>query len=167
MIRYRPPSAGQALVEFALVIPIFLMLLFGLIDLARFVCTDSLLSEAAREGARLGAVEADWIGHAGAPCNTAGGPVCPANVTAFKGHITAAANRIVAGLGGSIQNVYVSCDFSGSQPTGAWTGASCDNSATGNLVSVRLVYTYQPFTPVIGQIIGSVQRAGAATMVIH
>ena len=45
---------GQALVEFALVLPIFLLLLFGLIDVGRLVYTWNALNQAAREGARYG-----------------------------------------------------------------------------------------------------------------
>ena len=50
----RPRSRGQSLVEFALVIPIFLLLLFGLIDGGRLVYQHSVLSQAAREGAGKG-----------------------------------------------------------------------------------------------------------------
>ena len=53
---------GQTLVEFALVFPVFILLLFGIVDAGRFVYMNSVLSQAAREGARLAAVEASWIG---------------------------------------------------------------------------------------------------------
>ncbi len=58
---YRPKRGsrrGQALVEFALVIPIFFLLVFGLIDLGRAVFVYNSLAEGAREGARYGAVQA-------------------------------------------------------------------------------------------------------------
>jgi hypothetical protein len=45
-------------VEFALVFPIFILLLFGLIDLGRLVYANNALAEAAREGARWGSVQA-------------------------------------------------------------------------------------------------------------
>jgi hypothetical protein len=35
------------------------------------------------------------------------------------------------------------------------------------LVSVRVVYQYNPLTPIAGSIIGSVQLSGSATMVIN
>ena len=53
---------GQSLVEFALVLPIFLLVLFGLIDVGRYVYMNTMLSQAAREGARVASVEASWIG---------------------------------------------------------------------------------------------------------
>ena len=47
---------GQALVEFALVIPIFLVLLVALFDLGRAVFAYNTLTNAAREGARIAIV---------------------------------------------------------------------------------------------------------------
>ena len=55
---------GQSLVEFALAFPIFLLLLFGLIDIGRFVYTANAVSQAAREGARYGSV-GDWSASCG------------------------------------------------------------------------------------------------------
>lgn len=49
---------GQALVEFALVIPIFLLVIFGLVDLGRAVFVNNSLAEAARDGARYASVQA-------------------------------------------------------------------------------------------------------------
>ena len=49
---------GQALVEFTLAIPLFALAMFGLLDVGKLVYTNSVLSQAAREGARLGATEA-------------------------------------------------------------------------------------------------------------
>jgi Flp pilus assembly protein TadG len=163
----RDRSTGQGLVEFALVFPVFILMLFGLIDMGRFVFTDSIMSQAAREGARLAAVEASWIGSTDASCGTTGGPVCPVDAAALAGDITTAANRMVAGLGGTITNVYVSCDAPGAEPTGAWTGTTCTTNSDSNVVSVRVVFTYAPFTPIVNSIVGSVVRQGAASMVIN
>lgn len=49
---------GQALVEFALVIPILMLLVCGLVDLGRAVYVSNSLAEAARDGARYGSVQA-------------------------------------------------------------------------------------------------------------
>jgi hypothetical protein len=166
-LKTRRASRGQGLVEFALVIPVFLAILFGLVDLGRFVVTDNILSQAAREGARLASVEASWIGAGDASCGAAGGPVCPATSAVLVSHVTAAANRMVAGLGGTITDVYLSCDAPGAAPAGAWTGQSCTSRSQGNLVSVRVVFTYRALTPGISGIVGPVTRQGAATMVIN
>ena len=49
---------GQALVEFALVVPLFLLLLAAMIDFGLGLNASISVSNAAREGARLGAVDA-------------------------------------------------------------------------------------------------------------
>jgi hypothetical protein len=167
MSKLRGASRGQTLVEFALVIPVFLAILFGLVDLGRFVVTDNILSQAAREGARLASVEASWIGSGDASCGTAGGPVCPPSAAVLTTHVTDAANRMVAGLGGTITEVHVRCDPPGAAPTGAWTGQSCSSRTQGNLVSVRVVFSYSALTPGLSGIVGPVTRQGATTMVIN
>jgi len=166
----RGRALGQALVEFAFVLPVFLLMLFGLLDFGRFVYMNSVLSQAAREGARVASVEAGWIGSADPSCGTFGGPVCPANVTALAADVKAAANRMVTPFA-TISNVYLSCDPQGGAPTGTWTGSTCANNTPGapgyDVVSVRVVLTYTPITPLIGQIVGSITTAGSATMVIN
>jgi Flp pilus assembly protein TadG len=59
----RPPSSGRraldhgaAAVEFALVLPLLLLIVFGMIDLGRALNAQITLTEAAREGARLEAL---------------------------------------------------------------------------------------------------------------
>ena len=119
---------GQGLVEFALVLPIFLLLIFGVIDGGRYVYVNSTLSNAAREGARLGSVEASWRGSADPSCGSPGGPVCPANNTVLVQHITAAANRQMAPFG-AVDNVYLRCD--------AAHGHAADRPVDRRLVRVR------------------------------
>ena len=47
---------GQSLVEFALVVPIFLVLLFGMVEYGRAWMTKNILTGAAREAVRIYAV---------------------------------------------------------------------------------------------------------------
>ena len=155
------------MVELALALPMFLVLILGVIDLGRFVITDHILSQAAREAARLAAVEASWMGSTDPICDPPGPPECPNDIGVLTTHARDAANRHVAALGGTITDVYISCDPPGAQPTGLWTGTSCGSNGSGNLLSLRVVFTYQPIIPVIGSLTGSVVRHGAATMVIN
>jgi Flp pilus assembly protein TadG len=167
--RRRTRSRGQGLVEFALVIPIFLFMLFGLIDAGRLVYQNTVVSQAAREGARLASVEASWIGSADLSCGTAGGPVCPSSATTLRNHVVAAANRMIAPFATiPAGSVYIRCDLAGNAPTGAWAPGSptCTNNVTGNVVSVRVVLDFTPITPVLSGIVGSLTTAGSATMVI-
>lgn len=154
--------------EFALVVPIFLLLLFAVIDVGRLIYMNSVLSQAAREGARLAGVEASWMGSVDLSCGKTGGPTCPATTAALKTDALAAANRMAAPFG-PISTLYISCDTpAAGAPSGAWTvGTTCTGTSgtTNNLVSVRVLLTFTPITPVIGQILGTSTLSGSATMV--
>ena len=180
----RSSRTGQTLVEFALVLPVFLVVLFGLLDVGRYVYMNSVLSQAAREGARLAAAEASWIGKtttddpscvASAALITASNPgahVCPAAVTgatnSLQADITAAANRMVAGFG-AVEHVYFSCQPAGTVPPADWTNTDCaagNRTPSKNVAWVRVDLTYTPLTPVIGQN-WTFTVSGSATMVIN
>lgn len=57
--RMRPRTArsGQAIVEFAMIAPILLLMVFGLIDFARAWSAHHVIADAAREGARIAVVD--------------------------------------------------------------------------------------------------------------
>ena len=55
----RNTELGQSLVEFSMVLPIFLILIFGLVDFGRAFYAWMIVTEAAREGARAAAVQGD------------------------------------------------------------------------------------------------------------
>lgn len=162
----RPRTAGQSLVEFALVLPIFLVLIFGIIDFGRFVYVNSALSQAAREGTRVAALEAAWIGSADAKCNQPGGPVCPANLTAFKTDVLAATNRMMAPFGPiAAADLYTSCEVTAPTPV---TTQTCNVRTTATAVaSVRTVLVFRPITPMISSIWSSITTSGSASMVIN
>lgn len=170
----RAPRRGQALVEFALIIPIFLLIVFGIVDVGRYVYMNSVLSQAAREGARVASVEAYWIGSSDPKCGTAKGPVCPPAVTGATGSlqadVTAAANRMVAPFG-AVKDVYFSCQpAAGAAPPAGWTNTDCaagNRTPTTDAVWVRVDLTFTPLTPVISQIIGTITTSGSATMAIN
>jgi hypothetical protein len=50
-------NRGQALVEFAIILPVLLMMMFGLLDVGRGVVDYSIINSAAREGTRWGVVQ--------------------------------------------------------------------------------------------------------------
>jgi Flp pilus assembly protein TadG len=54
----RKREDGQSLVEFALVVPIFLLVLFAIVDFGMAFHAWITVSNSAREGARIGAVHA-------------------------------------------------------------------------------------------------------------
>lgn len=56
--RRRPREGGQSLVEFALVLPLLLIVVFGIIDFAMGMRSYVVLANATREGARYAAIGA-------------------------------------------------------------------------------------------------------------
>jgi Flp pilus assembly protein TadG len=165
--RHARHGRGQTLVEFAFVLPIFLLILFGMIDMGRYVYLNSTLSQAAREAARRVSVEAYWVGSSDATCGAAGGPVCPATVAALRTDALTAANRMMTPFGAvASTDLYTSCDRT-TAPSGIWTTQTCSSRAPGDLASVRVVSIFRPITPIIGQMFSSITTVASATMVIN
>jgi len=163
--RTRRISRGQSLVEFALVLPIFMLLLFGLIDMGRYVYLNSTLSQAAREAARVAAVEAYWVGSSDPSCGTFGGPVCPANLGALRADMLAGANRMMAPFGSiALADLYTNCATMAATPV---TTQTCVDNAINRFVSVRVVLTFRPITPVVSSMFSSIPTQASATMVIN
>lgn len=73
-------SRGQALVEFALVAPIFFLLLFSLIEFGRAVYYIQMLNNAAREGARYAIVHGAYSGSPSGPYPTSFGTQNPVDL---------------------------------------------------------------------------------------
>ena len=55
--RFRQTDAGQTLVEFAMVLPLMLILMFGIVDFGRAFYVWLTVTNAAREGARVAATQ--------------------------------------------------------------------------------------------------------------
>jgi hypothetical protein len=94
----RPPSwhrsggeRGQSLVEFTFVVPLFLLLLLGMLEFGIAFTHDQTLAYATREGARTGA--ALGKGNTGYPCST----------TNFDAPIIAAVERVLQSPGSPIE----------------------------------------------------------------
>jgi hypothetical protein len=119
---------GQALVEFALVIPIFLVLLVALFDLGRAVFAYNTLTNAAREGARI------------------------AIVNQYEPSIIARAKQQTAIV--ELNDPSVRIDFYQTKADGTPdTSIKCALIAVGCLAVVSFEATYQPITPIISNIL--------------
>lgn len=126
--RQRERRTGQALVEFSLVIPLFLLLLVGLFDLGRAVFAYNTLTNAAREGARI------------------------AIVNQYKPSIIQRAKDQTAIV--ELNDPSVSIDFYQVNADGtADTSTQCALVAVGCLAVVSFEATYRPITPFISNII--------------
>jgi len=164
----RRPETGQTLVEFALVVTfVFLPLLFGLIEGTRLVYTNNVLSNAAREGARRGSVQAGWIGQTGNGCSPTDGPavqgpVCPSQSEFVTNVLTAANGEMVGATPLSTQSAdpdhFVTVTCNGHAPS----QSAC---TTGGILQVAVAYRYVPFLPILSR--GSVQLSASASMAIQ
>jgi Flp pilus assembly protein TadG len=56
MRQHRSSRQGQSVVEFAFVLPLLLLLTFGIIEFGFFVYNKQIITNAAREGARIGII---------------------------------------------------------------------------------------------------------------
>jgi hypothetical protein len=69
-------SRGQAMTEFALLAPIFVVFIIGLVDVSRAIYYYNVISDAAREGAREAILQSNQCSNQ-SPGATAGGITCP------------------------------------------------------------------------------------------
>jgi Flp pilus assembly protein TadG len=143
----RNRGRGQALVEFAIIIPIFLLLLFGLLDFGRVVYAQQTIAQDAREGARAGLVAAldnpvtiasyQKIRDAALKM-TPGVAITNANVTGATGPCTAT-------VGDSISSG--TCFFP--------DGVTCTDPANPPKVVVKISITVPLLTPIVSNVVGS------------
>jgi Flp pilus assembly protein TadG len=127
-LRRRHHGRGQSLVEFSLVIPLFLLLLIAVFDLGRGVFAYNTLTNAAREGARMAIVNQD---------------------TATIIADAKAATAIVELNNPSVQiGFYVMAD-DGSPDF----SDTCSPVAVGCLAVVSFEADYRPITPIVSNIV--------------
>jgi Flp pilus assembly protein TadG len=119
-------SAGQALVEFAIVVPLFVLLLAGIIDFGLGLYSYMTVITSAREGGRL-AVTACSAG----PCTT----VVKARVASVSGNMVTTSNVTMS--------CYTAADTTFASPY------NCDTAPVpfGDAVRVAVSYTYKMIWP--------------------
>lgn len=90
--------SGQTLVEFALILPLFLFLVMGLFEIGRAVFYFAVLNNAVREGTRVAIVQSDCDLRTGNNCGNSyrdANPItCPANATANQTICTAIDDKL-------------------------------------------------------------------------
>lgn len=118
-------TRGQALVEFALVFPVFVLLLAGMIDFGMGLFAYMTTINAARDGARL------------AVTNCTAGP-CEASVRA----------RTLAAAGNLNPTVTITCAKTNADgSTGASVNCSTGTALSGDNATVTVSYTYRMVWP--------------------
>ena len=159
--RHRQGTSGQALVEFAIVVPVLLLIALGIVDFGRVFHTYVALANAAREGARFCAL------YPGASNAAAAGVTLKKRVAGDSPGTTVTAT---SELGGRIPQADLTVT--------AWLAATatlpkttpaqtCPDATEGREVTVQVVTPFKPITPFIGGIVGNpIQVRGWATMVV-
>ena len=141
MSRRHRPASGQALVEFALILPVLVLLLMGLFDFGRLIVAYNTVSEAARIGARVAIV------------NQTPADICQ---VAAQRAVALALPTACAGSA-TADGVYV---------TTTSGGASCTTILTCSEI-VKVTYQFSAITPIIGSFIGPIRVSSTSTLPVE
>ena len=120
-------SRGQAVTEFALVLPIMLLILFASFDFSRAIYAYNTISDAARTGARLAIVNQDCAQIQGEAVNQ--------------------------GLALGLTTADVQVDFINSSGTVSCPGTK---RGVGDIAQVSVTYSYSAVTPILSNIVGTI-----------
>ena len=121
------------MVEFALIAPIFFLLLFGIIEGGRFMFYYEILNNATRDGARYAIVN----GANSLMCPT--GPPAPGSI---------ACNPSGSHVGDRVKASAFGVLGSGVTVTSTWSGVP-PNNARGETVRVTASFTYRSLVPLL------------------
>ncbi len=140
----RDEPRGQALVEFALVLPFLVLVLMGIFDLGRAVYAYSTINNAAREAGR------------------------EAIIDQTETHIQERAIERAVSLGVTASDVYI--DYRDAATPNA--ESSCDDrlgedGIVGCIAVVRVPYEYTAATPIIGTLVGVLDLQGETNFPIQ
>jgi hypothetical protein len=128
-VRGRREGPGQALVEFALIAPLFFVLLFGIVEAGRFIFYYETLNNATREGARYAIVNgANTLGCPTGP-PAPGTSACDPTGEDVKDRVREAAFGVISGI----------------TVTPTWFS----DNGRGSTVTVAASFTYRSLIPVV------------------
>jgi Flp pilus assembly protein TadG len=134
-IRRRDPTRGQSLVEFALVLIPFLLILMGIIDLGRGIYTYNGVAQATRELARATSVH---------QCNTT--TPCTLGTSTETANVRGTQNSMVPGLAGASAVVTYTCT------TITDTTDTRKPCPSGGFVKVTVSVPFQVVTPLLSMV---------------
>jgi Flp pilus assembly protein TadG len=142
----RGRGRGQAVSEFALVFPLFLLVVLIVVDLARAIFVYAVISDAAREGARYAIVH-------GSESATDNPPVSGPGSGDPNGalYVAPQAKSVAVGVDQSVLLVGACWGFGCQVPANCGTGTNAATAPVANIpVTVRTCYAFQPitFTPI-------------------
>ena len=116
---------GQTLVEFALIFPLFALILFGLFDMGRAVLYFSTISNASREAVRLAIVDQ--------------------NIPLIQQEAVDSAESVMSLTTGDVAVSFLAPDLTA-------TGTCPSTPGIGCVAMVRIEYQFLPATPFVGML---------------
>lgn len=149
-------ATGQGLVEFALVFPLIALFVVAFLDMGRAVWSYTTITNAAREGARVAAVNqlATLT-----DCDETRPIEDPADA-----HWTIRGCALTAAKPLGITNADISVSFAA--PPG--TLVTCDPSVhIGCIASVTITYAYTPSTPLVSALIPAIDMTSTSQMPVE
>lgn len=139
--RHRKRSRGQALVEFAIALPLIVLVIVGLIDMGRGIYAYNTLAQSARQANRMAMVNQ--------------------NLASVKAQAVASAPTLDL----TIANVDV-CFKTATSTQGDCSDSTIDPCpapyAIGCLAIVRTHMAFTPITPLLGSLIGTIQLSSTS-----
>lgn len=135
----RQDRAGQTLVEFALIIPIFILIVMGIFDVGRAIYAYTTINNAAHEAARLAIVDQNTADVRDTAVGQAVGVrIAPGDVTVR----------------------WLDASYADAAPCNTTPRFGC-------AVEVSVAYEFIPATPIIGDLLGTIGLEGLARQSIE
>ena len=137
------PGRGQSLVEFALIVPVFLLIVMGVFDFGRAIVAYNQVSNAARAATRTGIV------------NQATDPAFTPAIYQFQ--VTAARQATSIVIRPATDVTY------------SFLGSTCGLAEKVGDCSLKVTVSYQfeAITPIIGRILGPITLSGTSELPIE
>jgi len=148
MLRLRRGSRaqrGQALVEFTIVVLVFMLFVFGILDSARLFQSWSAVQHAAREGARYGITGRTTCTFDGTNYSTRADCIIKSSKNATIGMLN-------GGVNGTVTVTCQSFDFNNAYAARGDSNTACTGTSAGNQCDaeeVKVTYTHTFITPLL------------------
>lgn len=133
----RRERRGQTLVEFALILPIFILVLVGIFDFGRAVYAYNTISNASREAVRIGIVDQ--------------------NIGLLQAEAVKAAVSLGA-VPGDVDVAFLTPDLS---------GACTSPAGIGCVVEITVHYQYNAATPIVSNLVGTIDMTSTTRQPIE
>jgi Flp pilus assembly protein TadG len=175
-MRFWPSKEGIAAVEFALIMPVFLMVFVGLVDVGMMLYKDYQLDQAVAAGEQYAVLNAASVSSTGGAtlASNVASAVENANGTAWAGDVvvvnngpTETVSNGTATASGTASNADSCYCPSGSPPSWTWgsamtCGASCSGNGTaGKYVTITATIAYTPILTMFGMVPSTTLRQSA------